>query len=515
MQTAQQLQQENDFLREELDVKNKALDEKNNILNAKDRYILQLEEALKQQRQQRFGASSEKTSPDQLGLFNEAEAIVEEQHADTEKTVTVQSHTRQKKPRVSIPADLPREAIIHDLPEADKICPHDGTELQCIGSDDHEQLDIIPASVKVIRHQRLKYACPCCQQYMVTADKPKQPIEKSIASPGLLAWVATQKYCDALPLYRQSEIFRRTGIALNRSNLANWMVTCGELVQPLVNLLHEQLLERPLVQMDETTLQVLKEPGKSAQSKSYLWLMASFTRQPITLFHYDPTRSQQVPLALLDSSVKTLMVDGYEWYQKACDDYHIKRLGCWAHARRKFMDAKKIQPKGKTGKADQALAFIQKLYLIEQTIKDDPPDKRYRIRQQQAEPVIEQIRVWLDKSLTHVPPKTALGKVLVYLHNQWQRLTGYLDDGTCPIDNNLAENAIRPFAVGRKNWLFANSQAGARASANLYSLIQTSKANGLNPYQYLKIIFKELPNAQTVEDVEKLLPWNLPENADD
>ena len=503
MQTARELQIENDFLREKLDEKNQTLDQKNH-------YILQLEEALKQQRQQQFGASSEKASVDQLGLFNEAEAIEAEVEAVTEgNAVTVQSHTRQKKPRVSIPEDLSREDIIHDLPEAEKTCPHDGAALKCIGSDDHEQLDIIPAQVKVIRHKRLKYVCPCCDQHIVTADKPKQPIEKSIASPGLLAFVATQKYCDALPLYRQSDIFNRLGIQLDRSNLANWMVKCGELVQPLINLLQDQLRDRSVVHMDETTLQVLKEPDKAPQSKSYLWLMSSFTEQPITLFHYDPSRSQQVPLDLLDTSVKALMIDGYEWYQKACDDYDIQRLGCWAHARRKFMDAKKIQPRGKTGKPDQALAFIQKLYAIEKHIKNDPPDQRYQMRQQQARPIIKQIKVWLDKSLLHVPPKTALGKALVYLHNQWERLIGYLDDGRYPIDNNLAENAIRPFVVGRKNWLFANSQAGAKASANLYSLIQTAKANGLNPYEYLKQVFRELPNAENVEAIEVLLPWHI------
>ena len=505
MQTAQQLQEKISILEIEID-------DKNNILEEKNHYILQLEDALRQQRQKTFGTSSEKISVDQLGLFNEAEAIAEEaqDEEDTvDDSVTVQSHTRHKKPRVSIPADLPREDIIHDLPDDEKICPHDGTQLRCIGSDDHEQLDIIPAQVKVIRHKRLKYACPCCEQHIATARKPKQAIEKSIASPGLLALVATQKYCDALPLYRQREMFKRLGIELDRSNLANWMIRCGELIQPLINLLQDQLLSRSLVHMDETTLQVLKEPGKSPQSKSYLWLMASFTDQPITLFHYHPNRSQQVPVDLLNSSVNTLMIDGYEWYQKACDDYTIKRLGCWAHARRKFMDAKKIQPRGKTGKSDQALAFIQKRYLIEKQIKDEPPDRRYQVRQQQAKPIIDKIDQWRQKSLPHVPPKTALGKALTYLHNQWDRLIGYLDDGHYPIDNNLAENAIRPFAIGRKNWLFANSPAGAKASANLYSLIQTAKANNLNPYEYLKQVFTQLPNTHTIEEIEALLPWAI------
>ena len=207
--------------------------------------------------------------------------------------------------------------------------------------------------------------------------------------------------------------------------------------------------------------------------------------------------------------MNTLMTDGYQGYQPACDHYQIKRLGCWTHARRYFINAKKLQPKGKTGKADQALSWIQKLYLIEKQTKDDPPDQRYTIRQQQAKPIIDKMERWLHKSLPHVPPKTVLGKALQYLHNQWKPLIAYLEDGTYPIDNNQAENAIRPFAVGRKNWLFANSQAGAKASANLYSLIQTAKANGLNPYEYLKQVFTALPNANRVEDIEALLPWAM------
>lgn len=202
------------------------------------------------------------------------------------------------------------------------------------------------------------------------------------------------------------------------------------------------------------------------------------------------------------------MVDGYEGYERACAHYGIIRLGCWAHARRKLVDAQKLQKKGKTGKADQGLSFIQKLYAIETKIKTEPPDKRYDIRQQQAKPIIDKLRQWLEKSLPTVPPQSAIGKALHYLHNQWDRLVRYLDDGAYPIDNNRAENAIRPFTVGRKNWLFSNSQAGAKASANLYSLIETAKANGLNPYEYLKLAFKELPNAQSVEAVEKLLPWH-------
>ncbi|WP_019606540.1 IS66 family transposase, partial [Teredinibacter turnerae] len=203
-----------------------------------------------------------------------------------------------------------------------------------------------------------------------------------------------------------------------------------------------------------------------------------------------------------------IMVDGYEGYQKACDDYGITRLGCWAHARRKFKEAQDLQKKGKTGKADQALAFIRRLYAIEKRIKDKPPDKRFAIRHKEAAPVLKKLKDWMEKSLNTVPPKTAIGKALVYLNNQWGRLVTYLEDGRYPMDNNAAERAIRPFTIGRKNWLFSKSQAGAKASANLYSLIETAKANKLNIYNYLTHVFKELPNAHSIEDVEALLPWN-------
>lgn len=516
MKNAAALQKENELLREHLAaeqeesaLKKAQLELEKQKLAERDAQIAILHEQIKQLLKKRYGSSSEKVSADQLGLFNEAEEVVVEEDIAEPETTTVKSHTRARKPRVSIPENFPREEIIHDIAESEKACPHDGTPLKSIGSEDHEQLDIIPAKIKVIRHKRLKYACPCCESYVITADKPKQPIEKSIASPGLLAYIATGKYADALPLYRQSEMFKRIGIELDRTNMANWMVRCGELAQPLINLLIEHLHQQSCLHMDETTLQVLEEPGKTAQSKSYMWVMISTGNQPACVFHYADSRAQSVPLQLLSQENSAIMVDGYEWYQKACNDYQITRLGCWAHARRKFTDAKELQPKGKTGKADQALAYIQKLYAVEKKIKDEPPDKRYQIRQQEAKPILEKLRTWMDKSLQTVPPKTAIGKALVYLSNQWDRLSGYIDHGEHPIDNNAAERAIRPFTVGRKNWLFSKSQAGAKASANLYSLIETAKANNLNVYEYLRLTFKELPNAQSVEQIEALLPWNV------
>lgn len=500
------------------------LQEKEALLQSHADRIQTLEGLIKQFTRRQFAASSEKLSRDQLelGLFNEAEEANDEADdantdatgSEHEDTIVVPAHRRRKQPRVSLPPHLPREEIWYELTESERVCPHDGTALKAIGTEDHEQLEIIPAQVKVIVHRRQKYLCPCCEKHHTTAPKPQQPIEKSIASPSLLAYVATQKYCDALPLYRQSEIFKRAGLTLDRTNLANWMIRCGQLVQPLINLLHEHLLTQPVLHLDETTVQVLNEPGKTAQSQSYMWVMGSFADKPSVLYQYADSRRQAVPLELLDDSVNAVMVDGYEGYEKACQHYRITRLGCWAHARRKLMDAKAVQKKSKTGKADQGLAYIQKMYALERAIKEKPPDERYRRRQKDIKPVIDKLRAWLEKSLPQVPPHSAIGKALYYLHAQWPRLIRYLEDGAYPIDNNPAENAIRPFTIGRKNWLFANSQPGARASANLYSLIETAKANDLNPYDYLKGVFKELPSAQSVEAIENLLPWNINRNTE-
>ena len=342
---------------------------------------------------------------------------------------------------------------------------------------------------------------------MVTAKKPKQAIEKGIASNGMCAYIATSKYVDGIPLYRQTEVYKRIRIALDRTNMANWMIKCGELVQPLINLLQDKILEQKVVHMDETVLQVLKEPERRAQQKSYMWLLASFGKQPATVFHYSPTRKGDEPLRLLAGYESALMTDGYAGYNLVAEKNNLVRLGCWAHARRKFKDAQKVQPKGKIGKPGQAIAFIKKLYAIEKSIKEKPDNEKLKIRQEEAVPLINKIEAWMIKSIEHVPPKTTLGKALVYLQNQWPVLIRYCEDGAYPIDNNPAENAIRPFVIGRKNWLFSSSQAGAKSSANLYSLIETAKANGLNPYEYLKLVFTELPNAESVEAIEELLPW--------
>ena len=475
-------------------------------------YIQELEDHIRNARRKLFGSSSEKLLDLHPTLFNEveaeAEAPVESEAKVSEAAADAAPAPKKRRRAFRIPPELPRVTIEHDLPEAEKICPHDGTPLKRIDSEIHEQLDIIPAQIQVLRHVRHTYACPCCEQHMATATKPKQPIEKAMASPRLLATIAIQKYEDGLPLYRQSKGFARLGVELDRTTQANWMVKVGELAQPLINLIHERMLEEPFLHMDETRVQVLKEPGRKAQSQSYMWVLRA-AMHPAVLYHYAPTRGGEVPKGLLEGFAGALVVDGYEGYAPVCEKPSITRLGCWAHARRKFVDVQKTYGKEKTGKADEVLAHIQSLYRIEQEVKDKPPDARQALRLERAGPILQRLRQWINEHKDRVVPKTLLGKAVHYLDHQWPHLVRYLEDGRWPIDNNPAENAIRPFVIGRKNWLFSATPKGADASANLYSLIETAKANGIEPSVYLTTVFTKLPQADTLEAIEALLPWNL------
>jgi len=475
-----------------------------------------LREQIRLLKQHRFGRKSEQSSDEQIRLFNEAElgedGPVEDE--DLEET-PVAAHTRKKRGRKSLPEWIPRVEILHDLPEDERICSEDGTALERIGEEVSEQLEFIPAKLRVLRHVRPKYACPTCRTGIHTAPMPPQPIPKSMASPTLLAHIAVSKYADGLPLYRQEGMFRRLGIDLPRASLANWMVKTGELVVPLVNLLRDELLASGFVQCDETRYQVLKEPGKTATSQSYLWVQHA-PDPGIVLYDYDPSRSAEVPKRLFAGFEGVLQTDGYEGYGAIGREPGITHVGCWAHARRKFNEALKAQKSStkkkrsvKEGKALQGLAFIQKLYKIERQIQDKPPDERHRMRQERSRPEIEKLRAWLTDAMPRVPPQSLTGKALAYLDGQWPKLVRVLDHEQAPLDTNGVENAIRPFVVGRKNWLFADTVRGAEASANLYSVIETAKRCGLEPFAYLRHVLTQLPRANTVDEVEALLPHRI------
>jgi transposase len=474
---------------------------------------------------QRFGSRSEKRIPDEQGrLFNEAEVEVAAGVDDDIDAVAIPAHTRKKRGRRPLPDFLPVQEILHDLPEEEKVCTHDPShELVEISRETSDQLKFIPATVEIVRHVRPKYACPHCKQGVKIAPMPKLPIPKSIATPSLLAHVATSKYVDALPLYRQEKIFQRLGVDVSRATLASWMVKLGDLVEPLMDRIREEIRGNSFVQCDETPFQVLNEPGKRAQSPSYLWVLrGGEPEHPLIYYEYDPSRSAEVPKRLLHDFRGFLQTDGYEGYTALGREPGIVHVGCWAHARRKFDEALRGQGKtrkksakrsAKESRARQALSQIQALYRIEREWKEATPAERYAARQEHTKPRLEKLREWLDASIASVPPQSLTGKAMYYLDKQWPKLVRVLDDGRLPLDTNRVENAIRPFVLGRKNWLFADTVRGARASANLYGLIETAKANRIEPGRYLAYLFEVLPTITSPDQLDALLPQNIDSEA--
>lgn len=465
-----------------------------------------LSEMVRLLRHRHFGRKSEQVGDaKQLGIFNEAE--VEE---ESEAKVAVTYERRRGKPkRVAIPEDLPREDVVIDLPESERHCP-EGHDLKCIGEETSEQLDVIPAQIKVIRTIRKKYACLACEGHVKRAPLPKTAIPKSLASPGLLANMTTGKYSDGLPLYRQEHMWQRLGVEIPRATMASWMIKVGELLTPVINLMEEDLLEGCYVHVDETRVQVLNEAGKPAESESYMWVRGRKYpgAPPIVLFEYDPTRSGEVAKRLFAGYRGYLQADGYLGYNGVCRQDGIIRCGCMAHCRRKFFEATKASAKG-VGLANEAIGIIRRLYEIEEKIRDETLEKRYEVRQEESKPVLEIFRKWLNDHLGQVPPKSQLGMALHYAHAEWEFLIRYLEDGRLEIDNNMVENAIRPFAVGRKNWLFSDSVAGAKSSAAIYSILASAKLNGHNEPVYMRHLLEKLPLAETVEEIEALLPHVL------
>lgn len=343
---------------------------------------------------------------------------------------------------------------------------------------------------------------------------PARTIPKGLLTESALAWVVVSKFADALPLYRIAALLHRFGGDLSRGTLAASVVRVGTAVQSLINLMRDHLLEADIVYGDETTIQVLKEPGRAAQRKSYMWAQMSGTSPPVRSFSYSPTRSTAQAAALY-VGIKpgaALLTDGYEPYNDVAANNQLAHLGCRAHARRYMIEAEENLPKAERGRDHPVSEFIRllgQLFAIESRCEDMAPAARALVRQRESRSVLEQIEALLLGQLSAVLPQSAFGKALRYLQGQWPKLIRYVENGAWPISNNACENAIRPFTVGRKNWLFHDTVAGANAAANLYSLIETCKANSIEPYGYLIALFKALPLAQKVDDYEALLPWRL------
>ena len=482
-----------------------------------------LMEALRLARHKQFGSSSEKsedTLMEQLSfLFNEAE-VFSAAEKETERNVTVvAAHQRHKKHEYTldnIPDGMETRQVEHRLDGEDLVCPQCGDTMTEIGKEVVRTMEIIPAQMVIREDIYFTYACQTCNKEDIETPVVKAPREKNIipgsfATPEAIAHIMTQKFVMGSPLYRQEQEINRKGIKLSRQTMSNWILKATEdYLTPVYEQLHKELLTRDVLHADETTLQVLHEPGKKPQSDSYMWLYRTSgdTDKPIVLYEYQPGRGAKHPKEFLAGYKGYLHTDGYAGYHDLGKDITV--VGCWAHARRKFDEAVKSLPKGKAkgSSASQGLAYCNLLFEIEQGLSEETVQKRYEQRLRQAKPVLDAMFAWANSRTA--APKSALGKAFHYLKEQWPYLTNYLKDGRLEISNNRAERSIKPFVIDRKNFLFANTPKGATGSAVMFSLIQTAIENGLDPYKYLTWLLRKAKDADLTDlnTVKKLLPWN-------
>lgn len=461
-----------------------------------------------------FGRSSEKTDqPAQPQLFDEIETP---QAQPPEAQIAVGSHTRRGGGRKPLPTHLEREEILLDIPEEQKRCAC-GNDLVRIGEEVSEKLEIIPARFVVKRYVRPKYACHHCEgsadedrPAVRIASMPPAIIERGIATPTLLAFIIVNKYVDSMPLARQELSFARLGVELPRQRMADWIIAVGEAATPVVEQLLIDLRAGPVLLADETTVQVLGEEERNNTSKSFMWVgYGGAPQRPVVYYRYATGRATSEAAALIGGFSGYLQTDGFEAYDRLVrerDD--LIHVGCWAHARRKFFDAKGNSKKA--GAADEAIAMIAKLYQAERELADLHDAEAFLTqRRERVQPVLEQMKSWLEKKALHVPPQTALGKAVSYTIGQWDKLVRYLEHPDLTPDTNRVENKIRPFVIGRKNWLFSGSPRGANTTAGVYSLIETAKANGIDPYRYMRTLIGRLPTATTTADYRALLPSKI------
>ncbi len=482
-------------------------------LEARDHHIKLLEEKIHHLIYHRFSPKSERFDDRQLLLFDS-----EDTDCDVEPIAEVEipTHTRKTGGRRIPPKNLPRVRVEHDLPEKEKQCVC-GDYLNRIGEEVSFQYDVVPAKFHVIENVKFKYGCSNskCKQAPKTAQQnPPPPLPRTQASPGVLAWIGASKFADGLPLNRIAIIAeRRFGVPFTSTTLADWTIKGAErIISPLVATMEKALCGHNYLHIDETTLQVLSEEGRTAKQKSYIWCrITGGTDTPIVLMHYSPSRAGSVASKLLEGFSGYLHTDGYAGYDSSASRPDVIQLGCWAHVRRKFDVARKASSPGAANIARQGMELIRELYYFDNQGKEKPPDERRRYRQEIVKPYLGKIRSWINENQVRALSYGGLlSSAFTYIHNQWPKLTVFVEDGRLQLDNNNAERHIRPIATGRKVWLFAQSEAGARATATWYSLVETAKANGLEPYWYLRKVFEEMPvYLRDEKPVDDLLPWNV------
>ena len=409
---------------------------------------------------------------------------------------------------------LPVEVVEHSLPDSEQVCPDCGGALHLIGHDARRELEVVPAQVKVVEHKRAVYGCRDCEKSsdhvpVVKAPIPEPVIKGSLASPSAVAHIMNQKYIMCVPLYRQEQAWIREGVFLSRQTMANWVIRCAEdWLEPLYEKMKTQLLTHEVLHADETVCQVLREPGKKANTNSYMWLYCTSgdTERPIVLYEYQPTRSSVHPKRFLGGWKGYLHADGFSGYHDLPPETTV--IGCWVHLRRKFDEAYKATPEKSRPEsiAPEAIKRLGQLFNLEEQWKGLTPDERQELRLRESKPLAEAFFAWVESKSHKILPKMPIGVAFHYALGQQPWLMNFYLDGRCELSNNRAENSIRPFVMGRKNWLFCNSQKGARASSVVYSIIETAKANGLKPFAYLRFLFETVPNT-TTGNLDALLPW--------
>lgn len=464
-----------------------------------------------------FGSKSEKRTPEEITqglLFNESEYLADKKKPETK--ITVKSYRRKKKRgRKPLPDNLPSVNVVHDLPEDEKTCTC-GCRLKKIGEDTLKELHIIPAKFYIENHIIYKYACSCCEgtseegKPAVHTNRPKRLLPGTMCSPSLLAYILTSKYKDSLPLYRLEKIFKRIDVTLNRTTMANWIIRAYKNLKDLYILMHKEAIKDSVVSMDETPFQVLKEPGRKAQTKSYMWCYRNYKEKPTIIYHYAPSRGSTVAEGLLKGFTGTLLTDGLPAYGVATRKLNLKWAACHVHTRRYFV---KAADEGEE-EAEYVVSVYEKLFKVEDYAKAKKlsPERLLKLRQRVSKPIIDKLFDFFRRRQAKTFGATSLGKAYNYALKLEKELRVFLDNPEVRIDNNRTENDIRPFVIGRKNWLFADTTSGAWASSFFYSLIVTAEANGHNVYKYLMYLFAKYPYTNTEEQKRALLPNILSPN---
>lgn len=468
----------------------------------------------------RFGQSSEQKNyvlgKDQLSLFNEAESSQDHKAEEPKpNTIFVEAHERKKKrSQTEMLNNLPEEEVLLEIPEGQLVCGKCGGKMKPIGKKFlRHEMQIVPKQIKLLVYYAVTYACDSCEKdtglaHIVSVKPPIPLMKHSLASPSTVAYIMTQKYVDGLPLARQEKIWAREGVSLSRATMANWVIQCSEVwLKPLYRHMKQELLTHSVIHADETVVQVLKEDGKPATSESRMWLYASaaLLRHQVRLFEYQPDRSGKRPESFLKGFEGALVTDGYAGYNQV---QKVTHCGCWAHARRKWREAMPDGATVKTSKAAIGFRYCNQLFAEERKCVLYKPEYRKEYRQGKELPLLEEYFAWLNT--VHPEKGSKLEEAVRYSINQKQQLCAFLDKVEVPISNNLAENAIRPFTMGRKNWLFCDTPKGAKASAIVYSLVESAKANGIEPFAYLQHVLVQLPylgKSPSHEELETLMPW--------